>query len=361
MDIQSPPSGVAPAGRRLKFTLASARWRQALPAPLRRWRRVWRLIANYRYDFQRYVRASSVLQEDADQGRLEARILKTYHSLEKGLALPAPRAGFGARPVATLIGQLQVYLPRYGQTAVAQQAINVLAAHRAFNTGHGRADPAVDAFLATYETAIGAAEGGTFALTRAEVETATRAVEPAFFKTRHSVRQFAAADVPPDVLETAVDCARFAPSVCNRQSARIYLVQGDEVSTVLGFQNGNRGFETTIRCLAIVTADMRSFTSIGERNQCWIDGGLFAMAFCYALHAQAVGTCMLNWSAEKEQDLAMRRHVGIPDHEAVITFMAIGCLRDAFVVARSPRRELNEIGTYIGSPSAPAAPEAPRA
>jgi hypothetical protein len=46
----------------------------------------------------------------------------------------------------------------------------------------------------------------------------------------------------------------------------------------LSYQNGNSGFGHTVPALFVITSDMRIFEKSGERNQGWVDGGLFAMA-----------------------------------------------------------------------------------
>ena len=108
----------------------------------------------------------------------------------------------------------------------------------------------------------------------------------------------------------------------------------------LSHQNGNRGFGDAVGAVLIVATNLAAYTDFGERNQAWIDGGLFAMTLAYALHAQALGTCFLNWSVTPGTDKAMRKDMGIPDEEAVITLMAVGQLREAFCVAASPREPM---------------------
>ena len=67
------------------------------------------------------------------------------------------------------------------------------------------------------------------------------------------------------------------------------------------------------------------------------------MSLVWALHSRGIGTCYLNWSAEREQDMKLRRVADIPDSENIITLMAVGNLPDQFSVASSPRRDLREI------------------
>ncbi|MEM7316122.1 MAG: nitroreductase family protein, partial [Planctomycetota bacterium] len=148
------------------------------------------------------------------------------------------------------------------------------------------------------------------------------------------------------VIKTAVRIAQKTPSVCNRQSGRVHIYGSEADKTrVLSHQAGNRGFGNQAAYVLIVTADLRCFASPGERFQSWIDGGMFAMSLIYALHAQGLGSCALNWSATSDRDIRMRKDAGIPDNEVVMMMISVGRLPESFPVARSPRKPLEEVAT----------------
>ena len=168
-----------------------------------------------------------------------------------------------------------------------------------------------------------------------------------FFSHRFSVRHFSEEPVGRELLHSALRMAQKSPSVCNRQSGRVYVFDNDELgSSVLACQNGNRGFGHTANKILVVTSELGSFLSAGERNQCWIDGGLFAMSLIYALHSLGLGVCCLNWSVEFERDEELRRVAGIRDSENVIMLLAVGHLPERFRVACSQRRPTEEVVTY---------------
>jgi nitroreductase len=95
--------------------------------------------------------------------------------------------------------------------------------------------------------------------------------------------------------------------------------------------------------LFVITADMGQMNLPGERYQGWIDGGLFAMTLALALHARGLGACFLNWSVPSRTDRALRRMIGIPDSELVITMMSAGHLKDRFAVPVSQRKPLDAV------------------
>ena len=61
------------------------------------------------------------------------------------------------------------------------------------------------------------------------------------------------------------------------------------------------------------------------------------------MHAGGLGTCMLNWSEDCEQDKRLRAAFDIPDHEVVITFIGVGQMPEEFEVAASPSPAVNEV------------------
>ncbi|MCA1920535.1 MAG: nitroreductase family protein, partial [Flavobacterium piscis] len=105
----------------------------------------------------------------------------------------------------------------------------------------------------------------------------------------------------------------------------------------LALQNGNRGFGFLADKILVVTEDLNYFLSIAERNEAYINGGMFSMNLLYALHFYGIGACPLNWCAEKSNDMALRKLCLIPENEIIIMMIAIGGIPDKFMLASSPR------------------------
>lgn len=322
---------------------------RGLAAAARGARAARQLVANLLYDAARYRRWSSLAKAELSREQLTALVTLNYHRIEKGLALPAPRPGFGADAVRTLITLLDQQFHRFGPDDAARSGIATLAEYQAFNRGHGIAHAEVDAALARYAT-MGAAPpagepcGGTRAVERATVLATLPADPESFFGSRHSVRHFSGEPVGLELIERAVRMAQRTPSVCNRQPWKAYaFTDPEQRKNLLSFQNGNRGFGDGAAQLLVVTSDLQHFTSVGERYQGWIDGGLFAMSLVHALHALGLGACMLNWSVTRETDAAMRAAAGIPDSELVIMMVAVGHLPERLRVAFSARKPLSDV------------------
>jgi len=300
---------------------------------------LWR---NLRYDGKRYLRYSGTAKRAGDFEVESARITRDYHRLEKGLALPAPRQGFGSEVVRRLLTLVSSYRRRFGHGDVTDIASGVMRQHAHFNATSPTGNPLLAEALATARRLD---TGGTFAVTRDDVHAAARMDLSAFFARRYSVRHFDPRPVDLDLIRRAVEMAQKAPSVCNRQSGRVHVLRSEfTIAHALKFQNGNRGFGV-IPTVLVITSDLRDFLEPSERYQCWIDGGLFAMSLNYALHSLGLGVCMLNWSVDAGTDAAMRRQNAIPEHETIIMMMAVGHLPEQFRVAQSPRRSTDEILT----------------
>lgn len=324
---------------------------------IRRLRIGWNLWLDYLYDWRRYRRSSSTLKHHdlslLDRRQLDALILKTSHTLEKGLALKYPRPGFGQQRVKMLLEYLNFYNTRYGIDDTSALAISVLTAYQKFNATHGIKDTELEQIITEYlDQCAGQGyatdRGGVKTVDRDEILRSSQIDVESFLTSRHSVRQFGEESVPQAVIERAVTVAQSTPSVCNRQPWRVYAFDDMEmIQKLLAFQNGNRGFGDQADKLLIVAADMRAFVSPGERNQCWIDGGMFAMSLVYALHALGLGTCCLNWSVERDTDRRMRDEAGIPDYEAVIMMLVVGNMPKHFQVAQSPRKMTHEVLQWV--------------
>jgi nitroreductase len=104
---------------------------------------------------------------------------------------------------------------------------------------------------------------------------------------------------------------------------------------------GNSGFGHKVKTLLMVTVDRQCFFTEAERNQCWIDGGLFAMSLVYGLHSLGLGSCCLNWSVTRERDKLLKKVTGLKESDAVIMMIAVGHLKEEFNVATSARKSLN--------------------
>src|SRR5690606_8509042 len=155
----------------------------------------------------------------------------------------------------------------------------------------------LDAFLVNYqERSSKGIPGGTKTFQYSSTAEKNKTIDYDYFvKSRHSVRNLTNRPVLREVLNKAIEQARWTPSVCNRQSWRVHVFESKQDKKVaLSFQNGNDGFGDCADKILLITCDLRCFFTSRERNQCFIDGGMFSMSLIYALHAAGVCSCALN-------------------------------------------------------------------
>ncbi len=304
----------------------------------------YRLWANYGYDLQRFLRWSSVAGVASEQEALRAWIDADYHKIEKALALKSPRPGFGKVVIQRLTENLGHYLDQFGADRSTRIAIGVLEAYIRFNREHGVDTADLDRSLERlHGHGQGNGEGGVKQVSREEILAAARIDLEPFFFSRHSVRHFSDESVEPELVERAVYLASKTPTVCNRQSLKVHAYFDADCQSVLSCQMGNSGFGEQVKVALVVTADSRTFFSVGERNQGWIDGGLFSMSLIYALHSLGLGSCCLNWSVEKEHDQKLKAITDIRPWEMVIMMIGVGKLPETLRVAQSPRKTVDDL------------------
>lgn len=278
-------------------------------------------------DRKRYMRNSAPSDDQASVrlgGRnLEAQLTKDYHRVEKGLALRDPKRPFGVG----VLQRLDMLIPVAEVSSESANYVSFAQSARSALIEWNEGMPVMEDVSPVRKATV----GGIDDLRE-------------FFGTRRSTRDFDERAVSLDDLVEAVELAINTPSVCNRQAWHVrFQLESEDIVRSLAFQNGNSGFTENIPALAIVTVDARLFAGSGERNQGWIEGGLFSMSLVWALHGMGLDSCMLNMSLPNRRTDALRKEMDIPDNELVIMMIAIGYGREGHRVARSPRRNVAEV------------------
>ena len=315
---------------------------------------VLRLAPNIWYDAMRFYRYSGINKSREFKSEQAARITMAYHQLEKGLSYAAPRPGFGVDVVARLFLAIEPYIKQHGLVAPATTAIGVLQAYIAFNESVKIDMSAVKVRLAKINRlqAVNslesghlniASKGGVLAVSRQQLADEREAGFEHFFNSRYSVRHFKGGIVTDAEITAAISIALKTPSVCNRQSWKVHAYSNKaHMQQLLNIQSGSRGFGEQASSVLMITCDLSSFVDVSERYQAWIDGGMFSMSVCLALHAQGLGTCCLNWSKLPADDIAMRKVTNIKLQEQIIMLIAVGTLPEQFNVAYSARKSIDQ-------------------
>ena len=115
---------------------------------------------------------------------------------------------------------------------------------------------------------------------------------------------------------------------------------------VLELQTGNRGFGHMTNTLLVIASDISLFQG-NERNESFLNAGLFSMTLIYSLHFYKIGACLLNWSSSNTNDKKLRTLLQIPNNEQISVLVACGFLPEKIKIACSPRLKASEISYEI--------------
>ena len=282
----------------------------------------------FRYDRAQFMANAGALHLDR-MAAARAEIVMGYHVLEKGLTMPRRRLGFGRGAVVHLVNLINSFEKRFGgDDPQVRHAVGVLRAYRELHRERPDPMPRLDAFLASHPDIPAADEPH---VTREAFFAAKDAPFPQFAASRHVCRHFAG-PVPRETIEAAVSLALTAPSACNRQHARVHVIDDPALRD----------------WLFAVTADLSTVRWGWERHDCYVNGGIFVMNLCYALHYLGVAHCILHWSVSPEVDRAAHEFLGIPANEAIVQVIACGMPPEEFDVAASPRLAVSDVLTRHG-------------
>ncbi|UCZ89411.1 nitroreductase family protein [Gordonia sp. WA4-43] len=305
------------------------------------------MLRGYVADWRRYRRFSG--RAALDEHSTCARVVMDSHRIEKGLALRQPRPWFGREVLERLAASVEELPDNRDSHVVHAKSMALGAVDDYFDYFDAELGPApewADDVRKRFALFLGldAREGGIKQLSLPGGQLAAGFDE--FVASRESVRSYTDDMVPLAEIEAAALLASTSPSVCNRQGSMCRIVpRGVEANRILKHQNGNKGFGNEASHVLLVTHDLRTMLSPGERNQAYVDGGLYAMTLLYALHARGIGACCLNWSATKSQDRGLRREIDLPEHELVIMMIAVGHpAEDARVTVSPLRSERHRVG-----------------
>jgi|SRR5690606_14535556 len=309
----------------------------------------WRFIrvkkvftSSYRYDLSRFVRSSDRVSMTSTS--LLGRIIREYHVIEKGLTMPECRMGFGKEVLMVLIENCLRYIQWFGyDNEQLKHAISVVLEYEMFHSTHNFVldsdlQRAIDQMKFASKHSIFSKQKE---LTSTDYFSAVEAPFPKFAESRSSVRNYSEEEIPINIIEDAIEIARSTPSACNRQCWRTYLFTDKvRIKEILNVQGGNRGFGHLADKLIVVAAEVSVFTGPGERNQPFVDGGMYAMNLLYSLHYKKIAACILNCSNTIEKDKKLRELCGIRESEVFIAMVACGKAPDNIKVAVSKRHNL---------------------
>lgn len=309
--------------------------KRALPGfvlvPIQNVRTSQAISAAYKSDKKRFEHSYSKgkLHLNA-QSQLEARMTFHAHSIEKGLSHKNIRLGFGEPALTSLSKVMQTYLEKgYGKKSEAYQ--NATSVLEAYFTLHKNLEHDVSHIKSLFsEEIISDAQanisgfGGVVHVSMVDKSNNREKNFKSLFNGRWSIREYDSRPVENALILEAIEISKKTPSVCNRQSARVTTIFDQNlIERTLSLQGGFAGYGTP-PVLLMVTSDLSAAVGVHERNQAFIDGGLFSMSLLLSLEYVMLAACPLNAMLRPHQERSLRELLEIPDSESIIMFISVG-------------------------------------
>jgi len=304
------------------------------------------MLHAYYYDLKRYfVYSSSKGFYSEDQ--LIGKIILEYHVIEKGLTMPETRLGFGREKILSLCNNCIDFIGKYKNEDVQlKHAIGVICEYKYY---HEKNKFKLDEEILSGIEMLEKINGGTILHTdQKEINkemyfSHTYDSFYDFSNSRSSVRNYSSEAISEEKIISAISLVTNTPSACNRQPWRTYIyTQKDQINLILEAQGGNRGFGHLTDKLIIITGELGLFGSLSERNQVFVDGGMYAMNLLYSLHYHQIAACILNCSHSVEKDMMLRKLCKIKESEVFIAMITCGIPPDNFKIAISKRYDVHK-------------------
>ena len=285
--------------------------------------------------------------------RYTADIIRLVHSIEKGLCIENPRLGFGFAKLMKLFSLCTTYADLYGCNEfclkMARDAI------KEYITYHGTKDYQSEQFtqicdaynnFPCKETEGTEIFGGVINVEhKCELSFEQLAT---FFADRHSIRDFKDEDISEEELLQAFKAAQYAPSACNRQAVRAYVLSEEQICKF--YKNdlsGIGGFADKANKFILITGKISAYDK-GEINQHIVSASIFATYLIEALFTLKIGTCMIQrplYLSKQWESIA--KELGIPTDERLVIMIAVGRIKDEYLAPVSKRFPTESIVKFI--------------
>lgn len=327
--------------------------KRAIPDSLYRWLRLQKHKANLEALYHRQALAFAgyaAISIEKSQEQLASWLIFLSHRIEKGLSHSDFRACFGKQTLEQMSKCLHLWI-QGGFPNEAFEFRVATAALKAYRDRHlENGFPLPEEYVKGFAGMSELIESADNRMSGAvEVKSGEGGVGRSYSETllnRHSIREYAPEPPNSAIVFEAIDIAMSAPSVCNRQSQRVTIVcSPDKVRRVLDAQGGWSGYAYP-PLLLIVTSSLSSFVSSTERNEPYVDGGIFTMALLGALEWKGLAACPLNAMFELGNERLIRKTVDIPNSEVMICIVAVGNRPESILCPRSARKGASDVVRY---------------
>ena len=300
------------------------------------------LLSVYRNDVKYNLRNLRGTCKDS-KDKSDADIMLVMHALEKGMSFQGVKREFGKEKALSLVSLLDHHIDRYGVDNQVKVATSILSSYLQDSNSvrDENTRGIISNYLETHSNLIDERLGGSKVVVEPNFNFTFNDLQD-FYKQRSSVRSFSEIPLSLDEIQRAIGIAQLTPSACNRQASRVYVIRDREkIRRILAAQLGDQGWCNNADTLFIVSTIATYFGNLYERQQPYIDGGMFAMNLVMGLHAQKIATCYKMYVRLPKLDREIRGIVSMPENEVPIVLVLAGHYPDMPV--ESPLSHRNTI------------------
>ncbi|MDP6524854.1 MAG: nitroreductase family protein [Kiritimatiellia bacterium] len=272
---------------------------------------------------------------------------RNVHRIEKGLIKPERRAIFAREYIGETVDYYSRCLDGCSTDSRPREfgwATDVL--HQYFDVVGN--DPLVDKARDQFMRIAPQEMGESVPYARGEVSSPVSPEDLLkLVRQRKSVRTFLQKPVARELVDRALQVARFSPSSCNRQPMH-YRIFDEEplLREVANLPLGAVGLADNIPMICALTGDLSAYFYERDRHSIYVDACLSAMLFMLALETVGLASCPLNWAEIDTLDRKFEKLVGLPPHERGILFIAIGYPDPEGLVAYSEKKGMDDLRSY---------------
>lgn len=295
-------------------------------------------------DKKRYYKNAFFLARSESEEGIKSSLIFHSHSIEKGLSHPKFRPNFGR----SALGSIRLELDKFLEADLPKDDfsfLNTLSVLKAYKKKHVELEVETPYFdnlfnLLMYKDVNEMA--GTTTLQK-KGQKLPEGVFEKLATMRHSIRKFSPDPVDMNTIRKAVQMAMSTPSVCNRQPWKIYVTSNStKIKNILQIQGGYAGYGIP-PVLMVVCVDLRDFRGSYERNEPFVDGGLFLMSLLYGLADENMATCVLNAMLSDKNLNSIRKLMNIDSSNVLISFVIAGNYPTRYSVTKSARKPLSSV------------------
>lgn len=312
-----------------------------------------RYLANI--DIVRFSKSASFSTYDNNYDQICSRIIYNVHAIEKGMSHEENlRLGFGKKALSNLNDALVVYLKsNFSKQSFAYiQGVSIIKSYVDFHDNYNfRCDflkEIIDPKIIEEANKVDIMKSG-IKIVRLKDKLNNDVLNfEELALNRTSIREFSGEPVDLDLIKKSIKIALKTPSVCNRQGWNALVVSNKEtIKTLLNLQRGFKGYPRLPEILIVVSTSNSTFLSPVERNEAFVDGGLFSMSLLYALESLSLAAVPLNAMMNSKDEKEIRKVTQIDGANQIIMFIAVGKFKDRTAVPVSERKSVNDITRYI--------------